>query len=374
MQEQKNKEKGITLIALVVTIIVLIILAGVSMNMLIGDNGIITMAQQAKGVTQEADRKERMQLYQLEAKMQEESTLKDILVEKGLLKENQLQELEEEGITTLEDNVLVVQNYNGLKALSQNSNNGNSYANVTIYLLNDIDGEASFNSETGELLSGENFTPIGNSTNFNGTLDGLGYTIKNIYIKEESSSADTGLIGIIGNKGKVENLTIADSYIQGYAEVGAIAGQNRGTIINCENRSMVVSDYLEAAGIAGKCIHSGTIKNSANYGTVYNKGRQTGGIVAWARSVTIKNCYNIGTLTGTSLGGIIGSYADNLSLSNCYWLESCGADYGIFSAQSDENAESKSSDEMKLLVTTLGEEWKEDEGSINKGYPILQWQ
>ena len=255
MQEQKNKEKGITLIALVVTIIVLIILAGVSMNMLIGDNGIITMAQQAKGVTQEADRKERMQLYQLEAQMQEESTLKDILVEKGLLKENQLQELEEEGITTLEDNVLVVQNYNGLKALSQNSNNGNSYANVTIYLLNDIDGEASFNSETGELLSGENFTPIGNSTNFNGTLDGLGYTIKNIYIKEESSSADTGLIGIIGNKGKVENLTIADSYIQGYAEVGAIAGQNRGSIINCENRSMVVSDYLEAAGIAGKCIH-----------------------------------------------------------------------------------------------------------------------
>ena len=47
MQKQKNKETGITLIALVVTIIVLIILAGVSINMLVGENGIITKAQEA---------------------------------------------------------------------------------------------------------------------------------------------------------------------------------------------------------------------------------------------------------------------------------------------------------------------------------------
>ena len=43
----KQKEKGITLIALVVTIIVLIILAGVSINMIVGDNGIIKYAQYA---------------------------------------------------------------------------------------------------------------------------------------------------------------------------------------------------------------------------------------------------------------------------------------------------------------------------------------
>ena len=44
----KNNVKGITLIALVVTIIVLLILAGVAINLTIGDNGIITRAQQAK--------------------------------------------------------------------------------------------------------------------------------------------------------------------------------------------------------------------------------------------------------------------------------------------------------------------------------------
>ncbi len=46
-----RKEKGITLIALVVTIVVLLILAGVSISMLTGENGIITQAQDAKEKT-----------------------------------------------------------------------------------------------------------------------------------------------------------------------------------------------------------------------------------------------------------------------------------------------------------------------------------
>ena len=43
-----KRENGITLVALVVTIIVLIILAGISINLTLGDNGIITTAQKAK--------------------------------------------------------------------------------------------------------------------------------------------------------------------------------------------------------------------------------------------------------------------------------------------------------------------------------------
>ena len=43
-----NKEKGITIISLVITIIVLIILAGISVNTLIGENGIIIKAREAK--------------------------------------------------------------------------------------------------------------------------------------------------------------------------------------------------------------------------------------------------------------------------------------------------------------------------------------
>ena len=45
--EIKNKEKGITLVSLVVTVIVLLILAGVAINLTVGDNGIFTRAIEA---------------------------------------------------------------------------------------------------------------------------------------------------------------------------------------------------------------------------------------------------------------------------------------------------------------------------------------
>ena len=50
-QMQNKKERGITLIALVVTIIVLIILAGVSINLVFGNLGIVTKAKEAKRKT-----------------------------------------------------------------------------------------------------------------------------------------------------------------------------------------------------------------------------------------------------------------------------------------------------------------------------------
>ena len=49
----KNK-KGITLVALVVTIVVLLILAGVSINLVLGDNGIIAKAKDAETKSAEA--------------------------------------------------------------------------------------------------------------------------------------------------------------------------------------------------------------------------------------------------------------------------------------------------------------------------------
>ena len=63
----KQNIRGITLIALVITIIVLLILAGVSISMLTGTNGILTQAQNAKQVTEESAEKEKRQLSQIEA-------------------------------------------------------------------------------------------------------------------------------------------------------------------------------------------------------------------------------------------------------------------------------------------------------------------
>ena len=51
----KKNQSGITLIALVITIIVLLILAGVSIAMLLGQNGILGHATDAKADTEEAE-------------------------------------------------------------------------------------------------------------------------------------------------------------------------------------------------------------------------------------------------------------------------------------------------------------------------------
>ena len=63
---RKKQEKGITLMALVITIIVLLILAGVTIAMLTGDNGIIGKAMQAKIRTEEAKETEEAGLKEIE--------------------------------------------------------------------------------------------------------------------------------------------------------------------------------------------------------------------------------------------------------------------------------------------------------------------
>lgn len=66
MRNKKLKNnKGITLVALVVTIIVLIILAGVSINLILGENGIITKAQEAKQLQEQAKSSEEVEMQEL---------------------------------------------------------------------------------------------------------------------------------------------------------------------------------------------------------------------------------------------------------------------------------------------------------------------
>ena len=57
-----KKESGITLVALVVTIIVLLILAGVAISLTIGENGILTRAQNATKKWDEAEAQEETEM------------------------------------------------------------------------------------------------------------------------------------------------------------------------------------------------------------------------------------------------------------------------------------------------------------------------
>ena len=69
----RKDTKGITLIALVITIIVLLILAGVSIAMLTGQNGILTQAQNSKTTTEYKSAEEKVKLAIMAARSQSET-------------------------------------------------------------------------------------------------------------------------------------------------------------------------------------------------------------------------------------------------------------------------------------------------------------
>ena len=64
MKKVKNQVKGITLIALVVTIIVLLILAGVALSLTVGNNGLFTRAENAANTWQMAEQNEQKEMEQ----------------------------------------------------------------------------------------------------------------------------------------------------------------------------------------------------------------------------------------------------------------------------------------------------------------------
>ena len=76
MLKEKTKRKsakGITLIALVVTVIVLIILAGISISLVLGENGLVAKAKRAATQTEEAVANEEMGMYMASLKMDKEA-------------------------------------------------------------------------------------------------------------------------------------------------------------------------------------------------------------------------------------------------------------------------------------------------------------
>ena len=91
-----KKEKGITLIALVITIIILIILAGVSINLVLGENGIVSRAKYAKTTYEEESIKEKVILLLSEYKIEDNIITLDEFFLK-LKNEGKIEEVESNG-------------------------------------------------------------------------------------------------------------------------------------------------------------------------------------------------------------------------------------------------------------------------------------
>lgn len=67
---KKEMNNGITLVALVITIVILLILAGISINIVLGDNGVVTKAQQAKISTNLGSYYEQLNMFITDKKME----------------------------------------------------------------------------------------------------------------------------------------------------------------------------------------------------------------------------------------------------------------------------------------------------------------
>ena len=199
----KNKENAITLIALVITIIVLLILAGVSIAMLTGTNGILTQAQKAKMSTELSSYKEQLELYKTEKLSENREFLESTLtVGKESLKYNTQPEGEIGNIKTVIPNIkdeyidkveiikgsllINTQDKNEIEIAKSLGIASNPYDIVNGELLSS-NGNLLLMDETGTLTIPDSVTKIGEGAFAN--LDGLKTIIIPGTVKEIGESA-----------------------------------------------------------------------------------------------------------------------------------------------------------------------------------------
>ena len=205
-------------------------------------------------------------------------------------------------------------------------------------------------------LTGKEWTPI---PGYTGTFDGDGKTITGLTINK-STESNVGLFASIVEGGTVKNLTLDDVNITAGSNVGAIAGENRGTIENCSVSGSVTSSNMSSdcvGGIVGQnngtitgCHSSATVEGIAYVGGIAGKSNasitacsSTGDVTAtknstnysYAGGVVGQNsnrailtaCYATGDVEGEYAGGVVGG---NLStVTACYWSGAVAGDKGI---------------------------------------------
>ncbi|MNS75765.1 hypothetical protein D3C72_1092930 [compost metagenome] len=172
-----------------------------------------------------------------------------------------------------------------------------------------------------------NWIPIGDvasnpSLSFEGTFDGRGHKINNLYINDNSLS-NRALFGQIKNA-NILNLTLSGTVTGAKDKIsGIVAYAENSNLENCNNYVSVnntsASNYV-TSGIAGY-VKDTNVKNCKNYGNVSTLYQQAGGIVATTEqsdnTKIIDSCENYGNITSTNIaGGIVGYISKNGIIQN----------------------------------------------------------
>lgn len=165
---------------------------------------------------------------------------------------------------------------------------------------------------------GKGWIPIGSSTYlFRGSFDGAGNQITGLYINRNVSGQ--GLLGYMGNGGRIENLSVVNANVTGLNRVGCIAGSiNGGTVENCYVSGDVSGNDSIVGGVAGE-VNNGTVQNCYAAGSVYGSVNIVGGVAGGVVSNgTVQNCYAVGSVSGSGnfVGGVAGT-VNNGMVQNC---------------------------------------------------------
>ena len=162
----------------------------------------------------------------------------------------------------------------------------------------------------------------GNYAGFFGVVDAgciKNITFDNAKVKSTVKSKSTGILIGLAINSFIENIkTLESCSVDGVNTIGGIAGSAMGNIIKCENHARV-NGIAIVGGIVGR--YNGydksiSITSCANYGVVTGSGGSAGGMVGYFDSGTIQNCANYGDVTGTdNVGNLIG-FADECNLNN----------------------------------------------------------
>ena len=348
--KKEKKNSGITLIALVITIIILLILAGVSIAMLTGENGILTQATNAREKTTKAEEEEKIKMAVMGSSVDNTGYV-DILDETSFKQElanqfgSQSLDVVANGdgsfIITIEDtqrkyyvnddktvinsdNIIEISTVEELASFRDDVNSGNSYEGKAVLLTSDI------------TLSGE-WEPIGyydqgttdeqhpdTATNkpFKGIFDGCNHKIDNLQINTTNNVQ--GFFGLVIN-GTIRDIEIKENSSvtagrRGGALIGYLYGL-KGNIYNCINYADV--SFKTGGGIIGLVAGKHTISNCVNYGYVDGKGGVLGGTngTDWGEFEgvfnTIINCGNYGDINFYGdgqlyVGGLVGFFKGDI--------------------------------------------------------------
>ena len=243
-----NKRKsGITLIALIVTIIVLLILAGVSISMIVGENGVVSKAQNAKRKSEETQAKEEIEMAIGSAWTDyNESLVSDYTAQLSnyLNETNMRNKYLKDGSGTIE--TISLEN-DGSGTISYKIKGTENVYNFAI----DKDGNVT------KIANNELNIEIGEKVYYN---EGTGYTstVSNSFTLEDLDwvyfgTNDFGQIQLISSNPTTQSFTIpkgTDGYINGVSNLNNLCNDLYGNgAYALYARSLNVEDIAKLAGI-----------------------------------------------------------------------------------------------------------------------------